>query len=265
MKKALLLFCIVIAMPSFAGVSLEKLSELSMGMTMVEVKQIMGEPIKYKKLGDNEWMLLYNLESPNDSIKEYHLYFKDKMLTSANESKGKEETLNLLTKSKPIVNPLEGCIIDGRNLVITKIIENVEMNYDQIVDAFFSGITRACNGSKGDFQMKESNHIVYKGKIDKVITFDGRWGSINVFYTLDLAIKPGRVRIKVIGDEIDWHQDNDQLTYYFADVVPFGSTVMKELKEKEALSFSYNTVDIFNHYLNVIEGELTKKINDEDW
>ena len=112
--------------------------------------------------------------------------------------------------------------------------------------------------------MKEPNHIVYHGIIDKVITFDGRWGCINVFYTIDAAIKQGRFRVKVIGEEIDWHQDNDKETYYFPDIYPFATERMKEVTALDSYEFANNTIQFFNQFISVIGEEFKRRAND-DW
>ena len=79
---------------------------------------------------------------------------------------------------------------------------------------------------------------------------------------MDVAIKQGRVRVKVIGEEIDWHQDHEKATYYFSETYPIGAVAMKGVSSAEAQEMVRNTSRIFHQYISVIEEELTKSAED---
>lgn len=247
------------------------LDSLYIGMSADNVRVFFGEPI-HEMAFIKTSIFWYNFKKPNGELAEYRIYFANDTVCKLTELVNKKEVQRPITGTRATYNTIEdkrtsyykGFVLEGKSLVITKIIENVALSEDQLFDALLTGISRACNGSQGEFKMKEPSHILYHGIIDKIITFDGRWGSINVFYSIDIAIKKGRLRIKAIGEEIDWRQDQDKLTYYFADVIPFGETLMNELSVDESIKMADNTIEKFNQYISVIQEEITRKSND-DW
>lgn len=276
MKKRLLIlaffsFCIITS--GFATKPESDLHKLSIGVPIDVVKEYFGEP-KYSVLKDkktNSRMLLYEFYKKDGGFAEYHLYFIQDTLYKVMQYVDKKEIRKPVKGDEDFIMDDSGMAIlfkdykiEGKSLVITKIFEDITLSNDQIQDAVITGVTRACNGSQGGFKMKEPSHILYHNIIDKVITFDGRWGSVNVFYTIDVAIKPGRVRVMVSGEEIDWHQDNDKLTYYFSDIYPFATERMKEVTALDSYEFANNTIQFFNQFISVIGEEFKRRTND-DW
>lgn len=271
MKKLLLILVFISPFYSIWAMHYEyELAQLRLGMPVEEVISIYGEPYysKYDKENKTRGVLYYFYKNEG-GLARYHIYFQDDTLVSLKKFEKKEEIRQVADEDGSFrkFDSYDKDVqysIEGRGIIVTKIFEGIPLSNEQIYDALLTGIARACNGSQGEFKMKEPNHIVYHGIIDKVITFDGRWGSINVFYTIDAAIKQGRFRVKVIGEEIDWHQDNDKETYYFPDIYPFGDGAMREIKIDESQEFINNSLRYFRQYITVIEEEMQNRTND-DW
>lgn len=269
MKKILLIFSVLFNVVFVFAIKPEKeLNKLYVGISAKEVKELYGDP-KYSKFEKDTKirMYLYDFYKTEGGLAEYHLYFKDDSLTYIMQYIDKQEILRPIMDSYMSVSEdsiVHNYSIEGKCLVVSKIIEGIAIGEEQTKDAVVVAISRACNGSQGEFKMKEATRIIYHGIIDKVITFDWKWGSVNIFYTVDVAIKQGRVRVKVIGEEIDWHQDNDKATYYFSDTYPIGGISMKGVSGSEAQQMINNTTRIFGQYISVIEEELLRNSND-DW
>ncbi len=269
MKKLLLvLFAIVSTTYCYATTKSEKeLNKLFTGMTLKDFKSIFGDPSfsKYEK-DTKTRMLLYTLYKKEGGFVEYHMYFVNDTLSEVMRYKDKhEEKFPIADISPEIVDQKAlNYTIEGKSLVVSKIIEGLSLNNEQIRNALMAAISRSCNGATGEIKMNEPTRVLYHGVIDKVITFDWIWGSINVFYSIDVAIKEGRIRIKVIGEEIDWHQDKEKSTYYFSETYPIGIVEMKEVPNEKAREMIRITFNTFQQYISVIEEELHKMEND-DW
>lgn len=278
MKKSLLLLSMLFYVMSIGAIKSEKdLDALYAGMPLKDVVHLFGEA-KYSKYDKESKirMLLYDFYRIESGFNEYHLYFKDDKLAYLMQSvdkmevprsiKGGDYTLIDINpeNKKNSINQNKAYTIEGKSIVVAKVIENISLNNEQLVNAVVAAIYRACNGSQGELKMKESTRVLYHGIIDRVVTFDGRWGSINVVYTIDVAIKQGRVRVKVIGEEIDWHQDYDKATYYFVETFPIGTISMKDVPAVAAQELVRNTIKTFYQYISVIEEELNQMVED-DW
>lgn len=278
MKRIFLLFtCLSILSLSVLAIKPEKeLSKLYIGMPIKEVKSLYGEPTYSKYEKDTKTrMLLYNFYKKEGGLAEYHIYFSNDSLTYLMLCENNEEIrkpivgdnylLFLQEENDGTISFVKDYTIEGKSIVFTKIIDDVSLNNEQIKEAVLVAIARACNGSQGEITMAESTRVLYHGIIDKVITFDRRWGVINVIYSIDIAIKQGRVRIKVIGEEIDWHQDYEKATYYFSETFPIGKETIKGVSNDDASEMLRNITKIFNQFISVIEEELSKTANDNDW
>jgi len=90
--KKFLLFTLFIFLPSFvfAAPTKEEISNLSGGISIIQVKQLIGEPNRCKKL-DSGWMFIYKVLNPNGSVNEFHLYFIGESLHSVREYDGTKE------------------------------------------------------------------------------------------------------------------------------------------------------------------------------
>lgn len=274
-RKVFILVVLATLSLSLYAIKPEKeLNKLYVGMPLNEVKQLFGDP-KYSQYDKKSKirMLLYDFYKTEGGFAEYHLYLQNDSLIYLMLSADKKEVRQPIDGDTEYVYNEEGkgsyvevndYTIEGKSLVVTKIIENITLTNEQIVDAVIVAISRACNGSQGEFKVKEPTRILYHGIIDKVITFDWRWGSINIFYSVDVAIKQGRVRVKIIGEEIDWHQDHEKATYYFSETYPIGTISMKGVSSTEAQEMVRNTSKQFHQYISVIEEELSKTVED-DW
>lgn len=263
-----ILFAIVLTTNSYATKSENELSKLFIGMSIKDFKSIFGDPSYSKYEKDTKTrMLLYNLyKVEGRGFAEYHFYFVGDSLTEVINYKDKSEIRYPLEKLSPetLLDEDLNFKIEGKSIVVSKIIEGISINNEQIRNALLVAISRACNGSSGEVKLNEPTRVLYHGIIDKIITFDWIWGSINVFYSIDVAIKEGRIRIKVIGEEIDWHQDKQKATYYFSETYPVGQKVMKAVPNEKAREMIRLTIHAFEQYISVIEEELHKVEND-DW
>ena len=91
MKKLLLSTIFLFVSSSlFAAPNKEDISNLSGGMSIIQVKQSIGEPNRCKKL-DSGWMFIYNVTNPNGIVEEFHLYFIGEVLNTVIECDGAKE------------------------------------------------------------------------------------------------------------------------------------------------------------------------------
>ncbi len=96
MKKLLLLTLILLLSSSlFAAPTKEDISNLSGGISIVQVKQSIGEPNRCKKL-DSGWMFIYKVLNTEGLINEFHLYFIGENLNSVIEYNGTKEGIYIV-------------------------------------------------------------------------------------------------------------------------------------------------------------------------
>ncbi len=88
----LLFLSSIVAAPTKEGIA-----NLTGGMSIIQVKQSIGEPYRCKKL-DSGWVFIYKVSNSDEIVEEFHLYFIGDKLNSVAEYNGEK-------KEKLIVGP----------------------------------------------------------------------------------------------------------------------------------------------------------------
>lgn len=158
-------------------------------------------------------------------------------------------------------------VVEGNSVVFTKVLEDTGMSISEMhnsLEAFFAITYNNVNSTE---KLNQPDHLIYKGIFaDVAFYMMGMWSS-DVNHTVDIALKDGRVRIKISLTEVRAHSSSAEAHYNICETWPIkdqsagGNAPIK----KACVSTFEGASNEVNGLFLAIEEALKNTASNDDW
>lgn len=158
--------------------------------------------------------------------------------------------------------------VEGNSIVITKVIENTNLNIDQESEVILTYLGKAYNDINTTLKTNTTHNIVIKGIYPKVVSFNmGLW-KVDLGHQIVVSLKEGRVRVEVsVSKVILWSSEASEehvITEYYP-LNPQMSMLTSSMSKAKTEEMITNAVMLMNKTILEIEDALRSHHEDDNW
>jgi hypothetical protein len=166
--------------------------------------------------------------------------------------------------------------IDGENIVVSEVIQDVEGSKDEIYIKVKNYLARAYNNAQAVIQTddKESGTIICKGYFSKVYQYTANLivpVSYSSYHILRIDIKDGRVRVICSANTwiVEWHANNNYMKEepLIVNCPPYTDKKIYNKRDKTMEAF-IALLDEMHETISALEKSIkdgSLKVENEDW